>query len=190
MILRYTAAVEGARPGIAKANRPRGGAFASLLDQVLQDEAALDGMVFAYEELPAPERLAMALAVAQDAARPAQVLAALLSVEEEPRLRARLGALLVEHAELEQAALRWGTAQSGGAVLIQTVRGSEPEMLRVTWNHCQISEISVEPRADSSFEEASADTRDVVEAVAPMLWHHIRTGGPLPDGIERFASFF
>jgi hypothetical protein len=161
-----------------------------LLDQVLWDEAALDGVVFAYEQLPAPERLAMAIAVAQDAARPAQALAALLCVEEDPRLRARLGALWVEHAALEQTAVCWGTAQSGGAALIQAVRGSEPEMLRVTWNHCKISEITVETASDSSFEEAVADARQVVEAVAPMLWHHIRTGGQLPDGIERFASFF
>ncbi len=161
-----------------------------MLDQVLWDEAALDGMVFAYEELSAPERLAMAIAVAQDAAHPAQALAVLLSVEKEPRLRARLGALWVEHAALQRTAGRWGTAQSGGAVLIQTVRGCEPERLRITWNHSEISEIAIESTSDSSFEEVSADARQVVEAVAPMLWHHIRTGGRLPEGIERFASFF
>ena len=179
-----------ARPGIAKANRPRGGAFASLLNQLVGDEAALDGLMFAYEELPPPERLAMALAIAQDATRPAQALTALLSVEEEPRLRARLGALLVEHAALEQAALRWGTPQSGGAALIQMLRGSAPEMLRVAWNDRTISEISVEPAVGSTLERAGADPSEVVEAVAPMLWRHMRAGGLLPPGIERFASFF
>jgi hypothetical protein len=29
-----------------------------------------------------------------------------------------------------------------------------------------------------------------VETLAPLLWQHIRAGGRLPEGIERFAGFF
>ena len=60
-------AVKATRPGIASTNRRRSGSFASLLDQVLRDESALDGLAFAYAELPEPERPALAHAVVQDA---------------------------------------------------------------------------------------------------------------------------
>ncbi|NNE17845.1 MAG: hypothetical protein HKN10_05130 [Myxococcales bacterium] len=31
---------------------------------------------------------------------------------------------------------------------------------------------------------------EAVETLAPLLWQYIRAGGRLPDGVERFASFF
>jgi len=182
--------VEAGRPGIAKTNRPRSGSFASLLDQVLGDESALDALAFAYGELPPPARLAMMHAVVQDAAKPAQALTALLAVEEEPHLRKRLEALLLEHAGLEQSALSWGTPQQGGAALIHALRGSEPEILRITWNQSEIESIALESQADSSLKAVPTDPKGLVETLAPMIWRHIRSGGALPPGMERFAGFF
>jgi hypothetical protein len=31
---------------------------------------------------------------------------------------------------------------------------------------------------------------DAAETLAPLVWRHIRSGGELPDGVERFAGFF
>ena len=31
---------------------------------------------------------------------------------------------------------------------------------------------------------------DAVETLAPLVWRHIRSGGALPDGVQRFAGFF
>ena len=88
--LGYSRAVKPARPGIASSNRRRLGSFASLIDLILDDDSALDGLAFAYAELGEPERRALAQAVLQDSRDPTQALLAFLAVEESPTLRHRL----------------------------------------------------------------------------------------------------
>lgn len=181
-----------ARPGIASTNRPRLGAFASLLDQILHDETALDGLAFAYTELAEPERQALVRAVLQDAADPTQALAALLAVEAEPRAQQRLAGLISKHGHLKQSAFLEGNESRGQARLLQILPRLTPETLCITWNESKINSIEVKSQFCSK-PEASTPAVSVAEAVgtlAPLLWRHIRAGGALPEGVERFAGFF
>lgn len=180
------------RPGIASTNRRRSGSFASLLDQILYDDSALDGLAFAYAELPEPERPALAQAVLQDAGDPTKALVAFLAVEESPQLRQRLAGLISRHGRIDRSAFLDGTEARGEARLVQSVSGLAPESLGIIWKHREIQLIEIESRRDLSF-EISASTVTVAEAVetlAPLVWRHIRSGGRLPNGAERFAGFF
>ncbi len=190
--LRYTGAVRRARPGIASADRPRLGSFASLLDQILRDEKALDGLAFAYAELPAPERHALVRAVLQDAGDPTQALAALLAVEDDPRAQQRLAGLISRHGRIEQSAFLEGGEAQGEVRLLQSLPSLEPESLRVTWKDSKIESIEIESRDDLKIDSfgATVPLPQAVETLAPLLWRHIRSGGELPEGVERFAGFF
>lgn len=177
------------RPGLAKSNRARKGAFSSLLDQVLTDPSALDALVFAYEMLPTAERLGMAEAVVQDAERPGPALASLLSIESEPALRTHLAGLLREHASVDLAFVS-GT-ESHGEVLLRDVDRSGPrESLRIAWSDNEISTIEVKDDAESSFFGKPTRRATAMELLAPMLWRHLRRGGDLPAGVRRFARYF
>lgn len=181
-----------ARPGIASADRPRGGPFSSLLDQILHDGTALDSLAFAYAELASPERRGLVRAVLQDAADPTRALAALLAVEEEPSAAQRLAGLIQRHGRVEQTALLTGTGVEGEARLIQSLRSLDPECLHVTWKGSKIKLIEIESPFGPKI-EATAPTVSVcvaIETLAPLLWQHIRAGGRLPEGVERFAGFF
>jgi len=185
--------VKSARPGIVSANRPRSGSFASLIDQLLEDESALDGLVFAYTELEEAERRALAHAVLQDAGDPTQALAAFLAVEESPRLRHRLAGLLSRHGRIRLIALLDGTQDEGKARLIQFLPGFGPESLRMTWKRGEIDDIEVESRNNITLDadhRAGLELQSAVDTLAPLLWRHIRSGGRLPEGVERFAGFF
>jgi len=190
--LRYSGPVKLTRPGIASADRPRRGPFSSLLDQILHDHTALDGLAFAYAELAAPERHALVRAVLQDAADPTRALAALLTVEEEPQARQRLAGLIQRHGRVEQTAFLTGTEAQGEARLLQSLPSLDPESLRIVWKESKIERIEIESRRNLEIEDAAASVSvsEVVETVAPLLWQHIRAGGELPEGVERFAGFF
>ena len=192
MTLRYRGAVKAAGPGIASTDRARFGSFASLLDQILHDATALDGLAFAYAELAAPQRQALVRAVLQDAADPTHALGALLAVEEQPRARRRLAGLISRHGRIEQSALLEGTEAEGEAHLLQSLPRLEPESLHITWNDCKINVIALEPRNVLNFDCSSkaVSIPEAVETLAPLLWQHIRAGGALPEGVERFAGFF
>lgn len=180
------------RPGIASADRRRRGPFSSLLDQILHDRTALDGLAFAYGELTGVERHALVGAVLQDAADPTQALAALLVVEEEPRARKRLAGLIQRHGRVEQSAFLSGTEAEGEARLILSVPSLDPESLSVTWKGRKIERIEIESRRSFEIEGSPTSVRvsEVIATVAPLLWRHIRAGGELPEGAERFAGFF
>jgi len=168
------------------------GSFASLIDQVLEDDDALDGLAFAYAELGEPERRGLAHAVLQDAGNPTQALVAFLAVEENPRLRQRLAGLISKHGCIDQCAFLEGTEAQGAARLMQSLPGLEPESLRITWKDSKIASIEIESRK-SLRNDASLLAVSVAEAMqtlAPIVWRHIRSGGELPDGVERFAGFF
>ena len=190
--LRYTRAVRRARPGIASADRPRLGSFASLLDQILRDEKALDGLAFAYAELSVPERHALVRAVLQDAGDPTQALAALLAVEDDPRAQQRLAGLISRHGRIEQSAFLEGSEAQGEARLLQSLPRLEPMSLRITWKDSKIENIEIEPRNGLKTDGpgTTVPVPQAVETLAPLLWRHIRSGGELPQGVERFAGFF
>ena len=179
-----------ARPGIASANRQRLGSFASLIDQVLGDENALDGLAFAYAELGEPARWALARAVLQDAGEPTKALAALLMVEENPRLRQRLAGLISRQGRIDQRAFLEGTEAHGEARLVQSLPGLEPESLRIAWKESKIHSIEIESRNCSKNDTSTVTLAAAIETLVPLVWRHIRSGGELPDGIERFAGFF
>ncbi|MGB8331435.1 MAG: hypothetical protein WCE62_15020 [Polyangiales bacterium] len=184
--------MKSVRPGIASANRRRSGSFASLIDELLNDEGALDGLAFAYTGLGEPERRALAHAILQDARDPTPALAALVAVEENPSLRHRLAGLLSRHGRIGMGALVEGTEAQGEALLIQSIPGFESESLRITWKESEIREIEIESRNDLSCtgSPSKADLARAVDTLAPLLWRHIRSGGRLPEGVERFAAFF
>ena len=192
MSLRYSDAVERARPGIASANRPRSGSFANLIDQILDDDSALDGLAFAYAELEPPERQALTRAVLQDSGNPTQALLAFLTVEEDPRLRHRLLSLVSRHGRIDQRAFLEGTEAQGIARLIQSLPGFEPELLHIEWKNSEISHIYIEPRTDMRPTACVNETpvAHAMRTLTPLLWRHIRLGGALPKGAERFAGFF
>ena len=190
--MRYTGPVKGKGPGIVSTNRSRAGSFASLLDQVLRDPDALDGLVFAYSELPLDERWALIHAVVQDSANPTRALMALLAVEEDYALCRRLAALVGEHGRLEQTAyLRTGEGR-GEASLVQWVAGTSAEALKVSWKDNRIEHIEIEarPDLDALASEWTVPVAEAVDTLAPLVWRHVRAGGRLPDGAERFAAFF
>ena len=168
------------------------GSFASLLDQILHDATALDGLAFAYAEMAAPERQALIRAVLQDASDPTQALGALLAVEEEPSAQQRLAGLISRHGCIERSALLEGTEIQGQACLLQSVPSMEPEFLQIAWSDYKINEIKIEPRNDLKFDSSSkaVPIPHAVETLAPLLWRHVRSGAELPDGVERFAGFF
>jgi hypothetical protein len=76
--------------------------------------------------------------------------------------------------------------------LIQTDPDGAKDTLRISWNDKEIESIEVEPGSvpRSSPPGEAADPAVVVDALVPLLWKHIRRGGHLPAGIERFAGFF
>jgi hypothetical protein len=179
----------GSRPGIAKANRPRKGAFSRLIGEALRHDDALDALVFAYEGLPGADRRAMVDAVLQDADRPGPALAALLFAEVEPRLRARIAEVLRTHADVD---LAWvsGTEADGAALLRDVTSAHGNDALRITWTAHEIEGLAVEPSAEQSFFGRAMPRADAMAFLAPMLWRHLRRGGALPAGMQRFARLF
>jgi hypothetical protein len=190
--LGYSGAVKPARPGIASANRRRLGSFASLIDLILDDDSALDGLTFAYAELEEAERRALTHAVLQDSGDPAQALIAFLAVEESPTLRQRLVGLISRHGRIDQSAFLAGTEAQGHAHLLQSLPGLEPESLQIAWEESKIHRIELESRTDWKIATPAkaVAVSEAVETLAPLVWRHIRSGRELPDGVERFAGFF
>jgi hypothetical protein len=184
--------VKPARPGIANTNRRRLGSFASLIDLILDDDSALDGLTFAYAELEEPERRALAQAVLQDSGDPTEALVAFLTVEQSPALRQRLAGLIRSHGRIGQSAFLTGTEARGHARLIQSVPGLETESLQISWEDSEIQSIELESRTERKIGAPAKEVAvsEAVETLAPLVWRHIRSGGELPNGVERFAGFF
>jgi hypothetical protein len=181
--------MEERRPSVANANRRRKGAFSSLLEQALTDLGALDALVFAYEALPTAERLGMAQAVVQDAQRPGPALAALLAVETEPGLRARVTEMLRAHTPGSVVFVS-GTHASGEALLRDVGPTGLEASLRIRWDDHEITDLEIKTKEDPRFCGEAVSHDAAMDLVAPMLWRHLRRGGSLPSGVERFARLF
>jgi hypothetical protein len=181
--------VGASRPGIAKANRPRKGAFSSLIGEALRDDDALDALLFAYEGLQGADRRAMIDAVLQDADLPGPALAALLFAEQDPGLKARIAEALRSHADADVAWVS-GT-ESAGAALLRDLDSADGEAaLRITWADHEIEDLAIESSPDLRFSGRATGRKDAMALLAPMLWRYIRRGGALPDGVQRFARYF
>lgn len=182
-----------AGPGVAGANRARSGPFSRLLDQILNDEDALDALVFAYGELRSTEeRCDLARAVLEDATDPVPALSALLAVEPNPGLRRRLAGWIGRRRGVQREAHLEGDEIEGRACLVQRLPGLALETLRLVWKQHDIESIEIESGTDISFCERGAATGldEAAERLTPLLWRHIRSGAALPAGIDRFAPFF
>lgn len=190
--LGYTEPVGAPRPGIANTNRPRGGPFADLVDRILHDSGALDALAFAYTELGAEGRRGMVRAVLQDTPDPGPALGALLAVESDAEMAADLARRLLKLGQSESFATLEERGDGGVACLIHRRFGFAGELMRITWNHNQITRIEIEPRTQlkSAGSSIPSSLSATVETVTPLIWRHIQGGGALPEGSERFAPFF
>jgi len=168
------------------------GSFASLIDLILDDDKALDGLTFAYAELGEAERRALAQAVVQDSGDSTQALVAFLAVEDDPTLRQRLAGLISRHGGIDQSAFLAGTEAQGYARLMQSLPGLESESLHIAWEESKIRSIELESRTDEKIgtPARAVTVSEALEMLAPLVWRHIRSGGEFPDGVERFAGFF
>lgn len=165
------------------------GSFSSLVARALDDPGALDALIFAYESLPAAERLRLVRAVVQDAEQPIPTLAAMLSVEVEPGLRAQLGASLRDIAKGGLAFLS-GTATRGVAELVDVGDDGLPRLLRIVWADHEVTELRVATANDLPPLGRATPRETATELVAPMLWRYLRRGGARPAEVERFARCF
>ena len=177
-------------PGIANADRPRGGPFAQLVERIVHDSSALDGLAFAYGELGTEARRRLIRAVIQDVADPCEALGALLAVEGDPALVAQLARLLRRHGRRESYATLERRPGGGEACLVRPGLGFAGELLRISWNGHQIQSIEIESTTAMKSFAPQSPLSITVGVVAPLLWRHIRAGGALPVGVERFAAFF
>ena len=171
------------------ADRPREGSFAELVEQILHDSRALDGLAFAYSELGAEGRRGLIRAVVQDLSDPGPALGTMLAVESDPAVATDLAGLLRQHSRAESFATFEKRPDGGEACLIQHRFGFAGELMRITWNHNQITHIEIESRIEVK-RRTTSSLACAIEAVAPLLWRHIKGGGALPEGVERFAGFF
>ncbi|MBW2509834.1 MAG: hypothetical protein JRE81_14480, partial [Deltaproteobacteria bacterium] len=100
-----------------------------------------------------------------------------------------LGALIARHASSGASTFVWGTWERGGARLVPAPIAAEDESLMVSWKCNEIERIEIESRASSTFRgpESPVDAAALRDRLIPMLWAHIRGGGALPPGVDRFA---
>ena len=101
------------------ADRPRGGSFAALAEQILHDASALDGIVFAYSEPGGEGRCGLIRAGVEDLTEPGPALGTMLAVESDPAVAADLAGLLRHHSRAESFATLEKRPGGGKACLIQ-----------------------------------------------------------------------
>ena len=103
-----------------------------------------------------------------------------------------LAALLDGQPSPALGAVSWGTPACGGARLMRSGPGEAHESLEISWNHSKIERFEIESRGEASSKrhELRTDPAALLTRLVPMVWAHIRSGGELPTGIERFARFF
>lgn len=193
---RYRAAVsvKAAGPGIATA-RHRVDAFAMLLKASETDGRTLASLGLAYAGFPREAREALIETVLREANHHVDILAVFLAVEEEPTLAQRLAELMSVRPRtprVEAEAIGRESPTGHEVSLIRPLHGSFAEVMRVRWNERGVVEIDVE--SIIHLKELEPLPRiplpDALDRVCPPLWRHLRDGGALPAGAERFATLF
>ncbi|MEM7435703.1 MAG: hypothetical protein AAF436_11170 [Myxococcota bacterium] len=179
-------------PGIARADRPRRGEFASFLERLAEDDDALDGLAFAYTALSAPDRRRLARAVAQDVPNPAQGLGLLLALEEDGAVAAELVALMRSLAADGPTTATHTVGPSGSEVcLVHPSFGLAPEVMRITQTDHDTVSVCLEPLESFTFEgRTQVPLAQAIDTAAPALWRYLRSGGTMPHGAAHFAPLF
>lgn len=178
-------------PGIAPADRPRGGDFSALVGRIGKDPEALDGLLYVYESLDVGDRVRLVRAVIQDVEAPLAALSVLWAVEEDRSMKQELTAWITRHGGTEPWVALRGTTESGNAHLIRPGVDGTGESLRIAWDHNEIRRIDVEPLSDSNARRADqVAIGDAADLLAPLLWRHLRAGRTVPEGVRRYADFF
>jgi hypothetical protein len=177
------------------------------------DDEATDAFVFAYRAQPPEGRRRLADAVARDLDRaghdPGRALAALFLAEDDPAVLEHLWKRLSRPAEAPASfACAAGDDTEGGVCL--GLEGSVEAACRgdarhpahiVAWRGERV-ELAIEQvgsRAEAADRLAAfagkSDAREApvpwaVDEAAERVWRHLRSGGALPAGAERFAPLF
>jgi hypothetical protein len=107
-------------------------------------------------------------------------------------VRAVLGELearIAGHASSGTSAFVWGTWERGGVQLVRAPIAADDESLLISWKDNEIERIEIESQAASTFRDpaSAVDAGALFDRLIPMLWTHIRRGGALPPGVDRFA---
>ena len=193
---RYRAAVSvrASGPRIAHARR-RDDGFARLLKATESDGRSLASLGMAYAGFPCDAREALIEAVLRDTDHPADILAVFLAVEDEPRLAQRLAELLSVHPRgprAESGAAFQQTSDGLEVTLIRPLHGAFAEIMRIRWNDCGLLGIEVESIIHLKELEPlpRIPLSNALDRVAAPLWRHLRNGGAVPEGAERFAGLF
>lgn len=191
---RAAVSVRASGPGITQA-RPRDDAFARLLKATETDGRTLASLGLAYAGFPCDVREALIEAVLRDTDRPADILAVFLAVEDEPRLAQRLAELLSVRPRAprpESGAAFQETSDGLQVTLIRPLHGAFAEIMRVRWNDRGLLGIDVESIVHLKELEPlpRIPLSTALDRVTAPLWRHLRKGGPVPEGAERFAGLF
>ena len=200
-------------PGLAATDRGRTGPFAALLRRTTSDPHAADGFALAYAELDEVERRQLLHLVTDDARREGidvtAALARMLGVEQAPALVEALVEALWSAADRAlpdlrdtpradtAGALLFRDGPGGLAVLLRPGEDGGFEQLEIAWTaeRCTRIEVSTAPSWTEALDALDrrlepAPIRTAIDAVAPILWRHRRSGGGLPPGAARFAALF
>lgn len=181
-------------PGPAQADRPRSGPFAELLRRAEHDGEACAAFALAYAEQPTQARRQLIQATLEDLTAPQQLLATLLSVEDNAALASILASELtkggLKPGHLDLGASLEGDEDAGEATLVQGLFGGFVERLHIAWDNRRIRRVEVEPLVHLKSVATNADPRRVADRLAPMLLRYVRGGGKLPSTARRFARFF
>ncbi len=208
----YTALVgsRGSRPGLARADRIDRRRFVAIALGLGVDEEATDAFVYAYRAQSPVDRRRLADAVARDLDRaghdPGRALAALFLAEEDPTVLAHLWERLHRSPDVPSsvAAVVGDDAHGGVFLGLRTeARGAASGLfaLFVVWRGDRLELAVGEPESETEAIDRLGDlagTRALrsapvswaIDEAAERLWRHLRAGGALPAGAERFAPLF
>lgn len=158
----------------------------------------MDALADTYEALPSEGRRRLVAAVRADAALasfdPRPVLLAFLGAETD--MAAALAILTALGADRPGA--RGLMAEGGGAILLQPLGGeffralvvpAAGQAVQLT-DRCRLEDALASAEALVGPSIRPVPLGDAVDAVAAGLWSHLRSGGTLPPGAERFATLF
>ncbi|MGD8861726.1 MAG: hypothetical protein PVI30_17075 [Myxococcales bacterium] len=187
--------------------------FAALLRAAVDDAQAAQGLALAYAALPRAQREELVDAVVDDAHDEgicaSQVLASLLSVEDDAHVARRIASCISAAGGAGLAtrepcrAMLAGDEAEGSLLLTRPLHGNFAEVLGLSWRRGEgIVYSFFEPlvRTDDAPGSAErlrhADALEeappafAVDVVTPVLWSHRRRHGDLPEVVAHFADLF
>jgi hypothetical protein len=194
------------KPGLARADRGARRRFVAIALGIGVDDEATDAFVYAYRAQGPDDRRRLADAVARDldgaGHDPGRALAALFMAEDDPGVLAHLWAR-IRHVDAPPscAAGTLGDEAEGG-VYLALAEAQGLFVLYVAWRADQTTLEAGPARTEAeargrlaTLAPAGAKIREVplawaIDEAAERVWRHLRGGGALPAGAERFAPLF